>query len=819
MMCGGNMRTVVTMLLLTACAAVLAAGREELGTEQVRYLLFENGTVLCRVVQPVEPEPEEKQAAAELSASLGKIGNVNVPVVADPAPAFDGVSLHVGRTTLARSINPVPADLDADGFVIVPVDAKTILLLGGRSVSTFYAVTEFLERYAGMLWVWPAEHGTVTPSMSRLEAAVRRQVSEPAFRARKFSGMKGTPMHYYRIHLGARETRSEFHHNVWKVLNAQRYWDEHPEYFAAATGDRRKPASHNSNWQACTTNPEVIAVFADAARKQFARFPWNISFSVSQNDGGGFCTCSRCGALDVPEVEGISDRYFTFLNAVADQVRESHPDKYICCLGYGRATRNVPSRVTLRPNTMIYAVIPTLEHHHETVEAWSKVAPALGVYFWMHGKAIPKFYPHRFAEYLRFLREHHVQGVYAEVYQDNPERMSSFDLDGPRVWFMGKLLWNPDADIDALLERFCSRFYGAAKEPMLRYYQRCEHAWERREDPFDFGREWRELELETYSGEDMDVMAGCIAEALALADSEAVTGRLEKLRVAFTKVASWVRLLDLPSALEAMPIRDQDTAAAVLRAVHEAESRSREMAAKGLSLCGAMPDSCEAGIDARFAAISAVLGQDAVSFWRRERDRLPEIARFIDTQLIDLAGVVENVISNPGLETARPHQSAAAPELNWTTLDAPGWDKWLRPGTRGRVGVVPDAARSGKRSLMLVGCEAACGIRTIPVKLGQRYRVSCWARTNAPVTGAERPTWAGRLTLKWQTPDGKWQDPPPPLVVGLPAGAAEWTPLSATVTIAPGVGRLVALLGAHNQKPDEKVWFDDCVVQLLHDPE
>ena len=51
------------------------------------------------------------------------------------------------------------------------------------------------------------------------------------------------------------------------------------------------------------------------------------------------------------------------------------------------------------------------------VEAWSRAASQLGAYFWLHGKPVPKFYPRRFAEYLRFLRKHKVDAVYAVARQ------------------------------------------------------------------------------------------------------------------------------------------------------------------------------------------------------------------------------------------------------------------------------------------------------------------------------------------------------------------------------------------------------------------
>ena len=148
------------------------------------------------------------------------------------------------------------------------------MLLGGRPVSTFYAVTEFLERYAASSGCGRA---TTAPWRRRWTGArrpcVSKQLSEPAFAARQYSGTGKAKMAYYRIHQTGRELRSSFHHNVWTVLKQDMY-AAHPEYFSLVNAERRTPTKDQSNWQACTTNPEVIRLFIEAAKRQFKERPW-----------------------------------------------------------------------------------------------------------------------------------------------------------------------------------------------------------------------------------------------------------------------------------------------------------------------------------------------------------------------------------------------------------------------------------------------------------------------------------------------------------------------------------------------------------------
>jgi len=802
---------VIVLSALCACAS----GRNELGRKVHQRLLFDRGKAHCRIVSPAEPEEEERLAAELLQDVFESIGGVKVGIENEEAqPDPNLLNLHVGRTALALERGRLPADLDADGFVIRSGGPRDVVLLGARSVSTFYAVTEFLERYAGVLWVWPGEHGTVLPKTETLSVELRDQVSAPAFRARRFSGMGKAEMRLYRIHQVRREVRSEFHHNIWRVMKPRDYWEEHPEYFALVDGRRVKPVHYGANWQACTSNPGVVRVFSAAARAQFEREPWVASFSVSQNDGRGFCTCRDCVSLDLPGEAGISDRYFTFQNAVADAVAESHPDKCVCCLAYGVATRDLPKRITLRPNTMIYAVIPTLIGVRDRIRDWSEAAPNLGVYFWMHGKPVPKFYPHRLAEFLKFLLGHKVREVYAEVYQASERFLSSFEVDGPRVWMTAKLLWDPYADVDALMDMFCTRFHGRAKAPMLRYYRQCELAWERRPNPEDFGRDCHGLNLEIYTTDDVDLMEACIAEALQLVDAGPERERLKLLHGEFAETAQAVRQNDLRRVLETMPVTDADAADAALDLVSRREQQAVSMEAQGSPLFEAVSPSRETVIDARFDAISAALGPGAPEYWRTRMKTHPAIARFIETQVKLPPGGLPNLAANPGFEKSGKGEAGPDPALRWDPFDAPGWSKWLRPNAPGSVRTDDSTARSGSRSLRIEGCIAACALQKRKVRPGERYRIFCWAKTTTART-EDKP--AGALTIKWTNDADKWLGRPPPVKDELAAGERDWTRLGCVLTVPPRAGHLVMMLGAMDQAPGDKVWFDDFRVEKMRE--
>ena len=101
-------------------------------------------------------------------------------------------------------------------------------------------------------------------------------------------------------------------HNWWSIipcdpsprdwpsyLESRQPFRNHPEYYALVNG--RRLMSHygdHMGGQVCTTNPDVIRIFAETAIEHFRKHPDDPMFSISWNDGGVFCQCDRCRALD-----------------------------------------------------------------------------------------------------------------------------------------------------------------------------------------------------------------------------------------------------------------------------------------------------------------------------------------------------------------------------------------------------------------------------------------------------------------------------------------------------------------------------------------
>ena len=74
-------------------------------------------------------------------------------------------------------------------------------------------------------------------------------------------------------------------------------------------------------------------------------------FSVSQNDWYNYCQCPACKAID--DREGSpAGTMITFVNQVADAIREDCPDVLIHTFAY-QYTRKAPKFVRPRPNVIV----------------------------------------------------------------------------------------------------------------------------------------------------------------------------------------------------------------------------------------------------------------------------------------------------------------------------------------------------------------------------------------------------------------------------------------------------------------------------------
>lgn len=258
--------------------------------------------------------------------------------------------------------------------------------------------------------------------------------------------------------------------------------------------------------QLCYTHPGLIQTVARLAGEYFdgayagRELPAGIQamgdyLALVPNDTAHWCQCSNCApvlARSRQDTRGqgqfshAADSYyvFRFINEVAKLVRPAHPKKYLAALAYWGYYYK-PLDLQLEPNISVapciqtcYACVPATYTNELTgYQEWVADARQTGrpLFMWNYfhhpmepaviggWQCFPSFLPHAVsAEVKRYVRDG-IHGVYlCGIGQQ---------LD---YYLYLKTAFDAATDCDALLDEFFAQYFGAAGEPLKRFYLRIE---------------------------------------------------------------------------------------------------------------------------------------------------------------------------------------------------------------------------------------------------------------------------------------------------------------------------------------------------------
>ena len=490
------------------------------------------------VVHEANPVKETVQAYEDLASYLERATGRKFIVVSEEEFSGEGWPIYVGRCrALSGADRQELEGIDRDAF-LVHATSEAVFLAGPRPWSTYWAVCQFLEDQVGVRWLIPGELGEDVPHSERIMVPIGRQIHAPVLLSRLWSGAQhgGVWNLRQRIH-----GRYRFHHNLLRVFDPARHFDEHPEWYPLRAGKRYRPGKEDHSWQPCMATESGVQHAADVARAAWAENPDLESYSYGGNDGQGWCTCDVCVGMDreIEAWEGFegtySHRYFGWLNKIAAELEKTDPDKLIGCLAYSSYILP-PDQLDLHRNIIPYLTSNRAdyfdaefrEQDQQLLELWGRAAGQLGIYDYAYGMgfAIPRIYSHLFQEAILHAVQNSVKGFYAEVYPN-------WGLDGPKLYIMARVLWNPQVDIDGLSDEWNERMFREAAEPMKRYFARCEEAW--REQQTGRGHWAYRLaadpkQFQIFPPEVLDECTVYLDEAAALAEDELVKQRIHFFR-------------------------------------------------------------------------------------------------------------------------------------------------------------------------------------------------------------------------------------------------------------------------------------------------
>lgn len=254
-----------------------------------------------------------------------------------------------------------------------------------------------------------------------------------------------------------------------------------PQAFRYHQGKRR--ADHNF----CPSSAEGLAHIRRNAEVYFRAHPEIDVFHLWPDDipGGGWCSCERCLGYSP------SEQALLAVNAIAEVLETVNPQAQIAFLAY-MDTEAAPAKVSPRANVCLSWAPRSRCYAHATDDAECAVnVPHYAQTFRAQVQHFRSAKPPRVFEYyldailfksvlpplptvmqrdLRFYREAGAHTVQALMTGDRPWL-------SPQIapWLLARLTWNPDCDLDALLEDFGVAAFGTPG--WAAYYRALEKAF------------------------------------------------------------------------------------------------------------------------------------------------------------------------------------------------------------------------------------------------------------------------------------------------------------------------------------------------------
>ena len=364
------------------------------------------------------------------------------------------------------------------------------------SQGTCSAVYDFLERFCEVRWFAPTELGLVCPRHATLEVGGADRRRQPTFEFRHhapsgigkaYVGLSTKPtaeetrLYVARRRLGGKNFVTN--HSFYDFYD--RFWEKNPvrpELFEARHAEYWSQGYPSKPPQLCYTCPALIAQVVNDTRDKLNAGADYVPLVPMDNDQQ--CKCTNCQALLDKENHSrqfstgkASGLFWSFANAVAREVRKSHPDKFVGTLAYYDYA--FPPRFEVEPNVLVGPCLHTRNWWSPSMErndlafyqGWLRQAPGRLHCVWLY-----QCFPDEIAENNRFkpFPGFHAHTLSRQFQRFARDKVRGFFLCGVASYIDGYLTFrsldDPSFDLDGALDEFFARYYGPAAAPMKELY-------------------------------------------------------------------------------------------------------------------------------------------------------------------------------------------------------------------------------------------------------------------------------------------------------------------------------------------------------------
>lgn len=435
----------------------------------------------------------EKQAATDLSKYIERMAGAK-PTISDTPDVIAGAlkattpvfligeealkaepSLRQALSKVAKK-DPV---LRSDA-IVAQRQGNRVYLAGTNDEAHYYAVSFLLHQW-GCRWYMPTEFGECIPTLPTLTLNQLDYAYAPPFEVRHYW------LSWSASAAGAEEFQRRNFMSSTKVAGMGHALGEYVKELVPPG-----KTTFNVPFAEDATAQHVAKKIAP----EYAKGSGSISLAIE--DG----TYETNSPKDNDLKAGLFDKYFlrdsltdpmmVFYNNVARILREQYPDSKTKIGGMAYANVTLPPQRAFKPEPSLVMWLapididpnhgmddprsPPRQEYREMLNRWTQIMEGRVVIYdydqsMLVWRDIPNPSQHVFQQDVKHYQKAGILGI-------GTESRGASATTFLNLFFRGQLMWNPDADVNAMLAEFYPKFYGPAAKPMQAYWTAIFQEWQ-----------------------------------------------------------------------------------------------------------------------------------------------------------------------------------------------------------------------------------------------------------------------------------------------------------------------------------------------------
>lgn len=510
----------VLLFSFTSCKPnEVIIGGDDIPVEKLE--IVKNGSTEYKIVIPFESNACIDFTASEMYNFIYEATSIEIATITDQDVEYDITKKYISidNTALLKNAGIVlnEKDLNVDGFVIKYI-GNIIFIAGANDRATLYGVYDFLEKFVGVKFI--AYDCTYIPKIENIFFPKKDIVEVPAFEMRNYFSAQiyYEPLFETRSRISSEFSRgygdygypgSEWYdskmHNTTELVDPTIYYDSHPDWFY------RRPEYSYYIYELCFSNgldengdldtsmeESVLKVFTESLKERIISKPSSKYFMIGQQDYVDlYCSCDEC-LSNVQKYGGRSGLLVVFMNAVAKEIEAwrkiNIPEREVNIVTFAYLYTEKPPVVKnekgeyipvsekaipadnlyMRLATLVSGYYPFQEDVNkadirEVFDGWSAIT----------NRIMTWDYNCNYREYLTYFSNFRSMKdnllYYKKIGVKYVMNQSSYDSKNDwqallKTYIGAKLLWNPNQNMDDLLNEFLLYYFGSEPAKYIREY-------------------------------------------------------------------------------------------------------------------------------------------------------------------------------------------------------------------------------------------------------------------------------------------------------------------------------------------------------------